>query len=738
MKKISLSTKVLLSVFIGIFVGILFGDRVAWLSVVGDVFVGLLQMTVLPYIMFSLIVNIGRLSLESGIRLIKFALTFLGMLLGIGLIFLIILPMAFPTFDSGSFYSTKFIQESIPFDFVKTYIPSNPFEAMSEGIVPAVVLFSIFLGLGVMKLPNKEVFLKPLDVLILGLNQINKMIVKLTPIGVFSIAVGVVSKLSWSDLGRLQGYLLVYLLAVILITFIVLPYIISIFTPYSTKTVFKITRSTLITIFATGKIIVVFPQLIENIKEIIATEKNLDEETKSKIDILLPLAYPFPNLGTLLIFVFVPFAAWFTGNSLNLGDYPLFLSTTLLSSFVAPITGLPFSLDILGIPSDSFELFVVSTVLTDRIRVVLGAFHLITLAILSISASVGILHFRKRKFITASIVISISLFISVLGLKSLLAESIKNIPTNKERINNFSLISPVQEYEVLEKATKNPKRKWRYENTLSRIKRRGKIRIGIYQNTMPFVFRNTDSTLVGYSIDLAHQLAFDLSVSIEFVPITVGELEKELNNDYYDIVMSDIFNSSKYAEKVSLSKTYQNVSLALLVDKENIDFDSFENIIQKDTFTISYYVREEIANAYLSNFPNGGTFKIADFNEFFIQTIDSIKIDAHLTSAERAAALTIMHPNYKVVNPLPYHIKNGLVFPISKGEVWKQYIDNWIDYRTNDGTIENIYNEWILGQEFIKEEVKWNIIDNIIIPYINKKNVSDTLVQFNKERTPKF
>ena len=64
MKNISLSTKVLIGVFAGIGLGFLFGEHVAWLSIVGDIFIGLLQMTVLPYIMISLIVNIGRLSME--------------------------------------------------------------------------------------------------------------------------------------------------------------------------------------------------------------------------------------------------------------------------------------------------------------------------------------------------------------------------------------------------------------------------------------------------------------------------------------------------------------------------------------------------------------------------------------------------------------------------------------------------------------------------------------------------
>jgi ABC-type amino acid transport substrate-binding protein len=514
--------------------------------------------------------------------------------------------------------------------------------------------------------------------------------------------------------------LLVYLIATILFTFIVLPFLISIFTPYSTKTIFKITRSTLITIFATGKIIVVFPQLIANIKEIIASE-DVGEEAKAEVDILMPLAYPFPNLGTLMIFIFVPFAAWFTGNALNWGDYPIFLASTFLSSFVAPITGLPFSLDLLNIPSDSFQLFVVSTVLTDRIRVVLGAFHLITLTILSISASVGILRFKKSKFIMALSIMTISLAVSIFSLNILLKKSIKDIPTNKERIENFTLISPKQECVELDAPKKNPTKKWRRENTLSRIKRRGKIRIGIYENTMPFVFRNPDTNLVGYSIDLAHQLAGDLGVSIEFVPITRDKLEEQLNNDYFDIVMSDIFNSSKYAERIGLSKSYQNVSLALIVPEDIEDFDEFETVLKLDTFTISYFVRDEIAEKYLSYFPNGGSFEITNFDEFFNQEIDSVKIDAHLTSAERAAALTIFYPDYKVVNPLPYHINNGLVFPIANDEVWKRYIDNWIDYRISDGTIEAIYKQWVLGIEHRPKEKKWSFYEDVLKPKFKEK-----------------
>jgi len=733
----SLSTKVLLGVLLGVLTGLFFGEDVAWLGIIGDVFIGLLQMTVLPYIMFSLIVNIGRLSMDNGKKIIRYGLIFLFLMLNIGLLYLIILPLSFPDWTSGNFYSSDFVQPNVPFDFVKLYIPANPFESMSDNVVPAVVLFSIFIGLGVMKLPNKEALLKPLDVLTDGLNQVNKMIVKITPIGVFSIAAGVVSTLSWSDLSRLQGYLLVYLLAVILITFLVLPYLISIFTPYSSKTIFKITRSTLITIFATGKIIVVYPQLIENIKDIIRSDENGTEESQDRVDIIMPLAYPFPNLGTFMIFIFVPFAAWFTGEALEFMDYPIFLSSTFLSSFVAPITGLPFSLDLLKIPKETFQLFVVSTVITDRIRVVLGAFHLITLTLLTITACGGYLHFKKRKFIQAIIVISIMSVVSIFGLRSLLEASMKNIPTNLEIVNNFQLISPQQDFVVLDKTKRNPNPKWRGENTLSRIKRRGKLRVGYFKNGAPFTFHNKDSVLVGYGIDLAHQLASDLEVSLEFVPIVPGNLIIEMNKDHYDIIVSDIFLSSRYAEKLELSKPYLDVSLALLTKKENKMFDNFDVTSKLDTFTVSYIDRKEIAKDFLSFFPEGGAYPVGEIKDYFDYNdkllkekdssfSDSIVIDAHLTSAERAASLTVLKTGYKVVNPLPYHINNSLVFPIARDNVWRAYIDKWIDFRKQDGTFDKIYEQWILGNPNQKKEKKWNILDNLIKPRLVKADTSKT------------
>lgn len=61
LKKMSLSSRVLLGMALGILVGLFLGEWAASLKVVGHMFILLLQMPVLPYVALSLIASLGRL-----------------------------------------------------------------------------------------------------------------------------------------------------------------------------------------------------------------------------------------------------------------------------------------------------------------------------------------------------------------------------------------------------------------------------------------------------------------------------------------------------------------------------------------------------------------------------------------------------------------------------------------------------------------------------------------------------
>ena len=64
-----LSTRIFIGLFAGILTGLFFGELVADLKIVGDIFIKLLQMTVLPYIVVSLIAGFGRMDSAQARRL---------------------------------------------------------------------------------------------------------------------------------------------------------------------------------------------------------------------------------------------------------------------------------------------------------------------------------------------------------------------------------------------------------------------------------------------------------------------------------------------------------------------------------------------------------------------------------------------------------------------------------------------------------------------------------------------
>jgi Na+/H+-dicarboxylate symporter len=63
--------QVLLALLLGIASGLFFGEWSTHIKFIGDIYIGLLQMMVLPYIIIALIGGIGKLTLEQAKQLIS-------------------------------------------------------------------------------------------------------------------------------------------------------------------------------------------------------------------------------------------------------------------------------------------------------------------------------------------------------------------------------------------------------------------------------------------------------------------------------------------------------------------------------------------------------------------------------------------------------------------------------------------------------------------------------------------
>lgn len=350
-KKLSLSTQIIIGMGLGFGVGIFFGEYCSFLQIIGNAFIKLLQITILPYICVSMILGIGGLTAGQAKLMAQKAGILLLLFWGISFVIVLLLPLSFPHWESAAFFSSSIVESPQEVDFLNLYIPSNPFYSLANNIVPAVVLFSILMGIALMGMEKKATLLETLDTAAQALIRMTNHIVKLTPVGVFAITAAA-GTMTIEEFGRLQVYLVSFNIAAILLTFWILPMLVTLVTPFKYRDIIGMTRDALVTAFTTGNLFVVLTVLTEGCKQLFETYGLKKDKTDTYVDVIVPISFNFPNTGKLLMLLFILFAAWFSGSTFSLTQYPTFVFAGLLSFFGGVDVAMPFMLDLMRIPAD--------------------------------------------------------------------------------------------------------------------------------------------------------------------------------------------------------------------------------------------------------------------------------------------------------------------------------------------------------------------------------------------------
>ncbi|NTU64577.1 MAG: dicarboxylate/amino acid:cation symporter, partial [Chloroflexi bacterium] len=97
-----------------------------------------------------------------------------------------VMPLAFPAFQSASFFSHALTEPKQAFAVADLYFPANPFHSLANAVVPAVVLFSSAIGIALIGVGEKEHLLGGLRVLNVAIVRVTKFVVDLTPIDLHS------------------------------------------------------------------------------------------------------------------------------------------------------------------------------------------------------------------------------------------------------------------------------------------------------------------------------------------------------------------------------------------------------------------------------------------------------------------------------------------------------------------------------------------------------------------------
>jgi polar amino acid transport system substrate-binding protein len=93
-------------------------------------------------------------------------------------------------------------------------------------------------------------------------------------------------------------------------------------------------------------------------------------------------------------------------------------------------------------------------------------------------------------------------------------------------------------------------------NTLDKIQKRGKLIIGVKDNLPPLGFRDRNGNLSGLEIDIARELAKELNMPLELVPLKNRDRLSALQNNQVDLAIAQITVTSNRARLIDFSLPY--------------------------------------------------------------------------------------------------------------------------------------------------------------------------------------
>jgi Na+/H+-dicarboxylate symporter/ABC-type amino acid transport substrate-binding protein len=707
------SRRILAGLALGIATGLFLGERAAWLQPLADGYVKLLQMTVLPVITVSIISGLGSLTYAQARVLALRAGGVMVLLWLVALVVAFLFPLMLRPMATASFFSTTMVEAPRHFDLVELYIPANPFYSLANNIVPAVVLFSLVTGISLIGTPGKPRLIEVLAVVRDTLARAATYVVRLTPIGLFAIAATTTGTLSIDELARIQIYLIGYVALALLVSLWVLPGLIAAMTPIRYRRLLGQMHDALITAFVTSDLFIVLPQLTEQSKAL-AREHGLVGERENAPDVIVPASFNFPHTGKLLTLTFIFFAAWFTDVTLRLAQYPQLAVSGLLALFGSINVAVPFLLDLFRIPSDTFQLFLATSVVNSRFGTLVAAMHTVSVAILGTWAMAGALRFDARRLTRYAIITLALTVVTVGGVRVLVGQMIGkgyegNQILGRMRLGAGGPVPTVVPAPTLAGATPGAR------PVLEEMRARGALRAGFLPDSLPFAYRNASEEMVGFDVAMAQMLARELHLKLELVPLARETFVNAVSSGACDLIMSGMPLTTERAADTLFSASYLDETIALVVpDHLRDQFATWSGIRARADLrlgipAVDYYV-EKVG----IGLPNVTLTKFWSVEAMFGGPTSG-DLDGLVLTAERGSAWTLMHPEYSVVVPTPGLIKVPLAYPIARHDAaFAAFIDAWIELKKKDGTIQRLYEYWILGRNATPAPPRWSIIRNVL------------------------
>jgi Na+/H+-dicarboxylate symporter len=380
-----LSTQILVALVLGLLTGLaingFLGD-VGWIQkwlvdgvfeVVGEMFVRFLSMLIVPIVFVSLISGVASLADPKSLgrvsgKAIGLYLITTGIAVGLALLAGLVFQTGVGASPVGM--ETPEISEAPPFSQVLIdLVPANPVQAMAEGNMLPIIIFSILLGLA-MSFAGKsgqrvgEFFNDFMEVVM----KLVGIVMMIAPYGVFALIAGMAATTGWGTFLGVIKYVLLVLGMLIFHAAVVYPTLLKTFTGLSPITFYRQFRDVMAFAFSTASSGATIPVTLRAVQERMGASNRISSFT-------IPLGATINMDGTAIMQgIAVGFIAQYYGVDLTITQYLMVIFMVVMASIGAagvPGVGLILLAGVLaqvGLPKEGIALILGVDRLLDMTR----------------------------------------------------------------------------------------------------------------------------------------------------------------------------------------------------------------------------------------------------------------------------------------------------------------------------------------------------------------------------------
>lgn len=213
----NITNQVLIATILGVVAGIAFPEIMVNFKFIGDVFLKLIQMSVVVLVMGAVIEAVGSLEpKELGKMGAKVFAWFMGstvLAAALGVLLGLIVKPGIGIDTSGMEIEIIEGSSMTIFDTITGFFPSNIIKSMAEGNMIQVIVFAVLFGLALSLIKDEGKNIMLLEFIKVFNNAVLKMvtmIMKLAPIGIFALIAPVIGQVGVSVLMTLAKFLIAF------------------------------------------------------------------------------------------------------------------------------------------------------------------------------------------------------------------------------------------------------------------------------------------------------------------------------------------------------------------------------------------------------------------------------------------------------------------------------------------------------------------------------------------------